>query len=97
MDTTAAPIVHRLDTVAAPMIFNDRWLLGDVVAAQWCPELEAQFPDADHNGCLQSMRWAPELGRWLALDPPVCHGYHCPRCGQPCGITGHSDCRKEQP
>ena len=64
--------------------------LGLVVAVQWCDDMAAQFPDADHNGCRQSMR--PVHDRWQPFDPPLCHGYHCPHCGTATGQYGHRGC-----
>jgi hypothetical protein len=64
--------------------------LGPVVAVQWCDDMAARFPDADHHGCRQSMR--PVGARWMPFDPPLCHGYHCPHCGAPTGQYGHRRC-----
>lgn len=73
-------------------MIGDRYELGPIIAVQWNPQLAQQFPNIDHNGCLQSMKMN-SLGKWVSFDPPLCHGWHCPNCGQPCGSNGHRRCR----
>lgn len=73
----------------------DDYELGEVVAVQWCAQMAEAFPNADHTGCLQSMQWIPGIpntditGVWQPFTPPLCHGWHCPRCGVACGQMGH--------
>ena len=68
-------------------------IIGDgPVAVQWNSTLADQFPDATHHGCLQSHRWNTVLNQWVPFEPPLCHGWHCPHCGQPCGSNGHPHC-----
>jgi hypothetical protein len=67
----------------------DRFILGDVVAVGWNPELAAKFPDADHWGCTQLMRQADSGIGWMPFDPPQCRGYHCPKCGVATNMMGH--------
>lgn len=74
---------------------TDRYKLGALVAVQWNPQLAHQFPDIDHNGCYQSMR-QNALGKWVPFEPALCHDWHCPNCGKPCGSMGHTACEAQQ-
>lgn len=69
-----------------------RYQLGDVVAVEWTAEMAEQFPEADHHGCRQEMWHNGQY--WRSYDPPRCHGYHCPKCGAPCGYNGHTHCEE---
>lgn len=73
-----------------PLIAGRYQIIGGPVAVQWNPNLEEQFPDAEHRRCRQSM--IQDGGRWKAHTPPICHDWHCPRCGAPTGMTGHQTC-----
>lgn len=78
-----------------PVILGDRYLVDPTpVAVQWNDALAQQFPNADHHGCRQSMR--DEGDRFVPFDPPLCHGYHCPHCGNACGMYGHNNCQENQ-
>ncbi len=68
------------------------YILGPIVAVIWNDSLAAKFPNAKHNQCLQSFRFNETTDEWQPLDPPLCHGWHCPRCGAPTGSTGHRTC-----
>ena len=68
----------------------DRYQLGEIAAVQWSPEVAARFPNADLHGCRQ--QHYEQDGRWVAFDPPRCHGWHCNRCGAATGMFGHTDC-----
>jgi hypothetical protein len=68
------------------------YLLGPVVAVIWNSSLANKFPDADHHNCLQSFRYDDKRNEYLPLDPPLCHGWHCPLCGAATGSMGHKTC-----
>lgn len=70
------------------MSLNERFVLGDVIAVQWCPEMAEAFPNAAHTYCRQELRQAEGCG-WEAYDPPRCMGYHCPSCGEATNTMGH--------
>lgn len=74
-----------------PILGNRYQITGGPVAIQWNDALAQQFPDADHNGCLQSMTFDGD--QWHTHNPPLCHGYHCPNCGAACGMIGHRKCQ----
>lgn len=73
-------------------MIND-YELGAVVAVQWNPFIAEQFPDADHTSCRQSLKFIEQTGRWIPLNPPLCHDYHCPVCGNACNFMGHHNCQ----
>lgn len=75
-----------------PIIAGRYQTVGEPVAVQWNPDLEQRFPRADHHGCLQSMTFDAETDTWRRHEPPICHGYHCPRCGAAVGSMGHRTC-----
>ena len=68
----------------------DRYQLGEVLATQWCDDMAARFPNADHHGCRQEMQAIND--RWKPYNPARCHGWHCNRCGAPTNAYGHHNC-----
>lgn len=69
----------------------DDYQLADLVAVQWCPELAAQFPDADHAGC-RVRHVINANGTWQPAEPVDCQGWHCPNCGAATNLMGHHTC-----
>jgi len=62
----------------------------DTVAVEWNDMMAVVFPDADHTGCRQEMWHNGQY--WETYTPARCVGYHCPKCGGPCGSYGHTKC-----
>jgi hypothetical protein len=72
------------------MNIENRYQIGELLAAQWNDEMAQRFPNAEHRGCRQEMREV--IDRWQPYDPPRCRGYHCNRCGAQTNSFGHHNC-----
>lgn len=73
-------------------LFQDRYLLGDTVAQLWDEKMARRFPHASHRGCRQSMRLVDGQYDPKPFNPVRCLGWHCPQCGEACGMYGHRQC-----
>lgn len=71
------------------MSLNERFVLGDLIAVQWCPEMAEKFPNAEHFTCRQEMYQKEPGCGWYVYEPPRCMGYHCPLCGEATNSFGH--------
>lgn len=68
-------------------------LIGDPIAELWNSALAKRFPNTDHRSCFQQMRIVGTEQYPVPFTPAHCQDWHCPRCGEACGMYGHKQCR----
>lgn len=67
-------------------------LYGDPVAELWNDKLARRFPHTSHRTCFQAMRLVDGQYDPQPFTPARCQDWHCPKCGESCGMNGHRAC-----